>query len=738
MPPLACLDTNCPLDCSFVDETAPLPDRGSKGWSAGKSTSLYKIDGWGAPYFFVNGEGDMAVRPRGNDTKRSEEIDIMKAVQMAVESRMLGEFGLPSPLIVRFPDILKNRLEKLQFAFDKGIRAENYHGRFQGVFPVKCNQDRFVVENIVDFGKPYDFGLEAGSKPELLLAMSSLCKGSPDALLVCNGYKDADYVCLALRARQLRLNSIIVLEQAEELDVVVKMSQLLRIEPVIGLRAKLNTKHAGHFGETSGEKGKFGLSCREIVEIVQELRRFGMLGCLQMLHFHIGSQVPSLAILNDGVSEAAHIFCELALMGSNMKFLDIGGGLGIDYDGSNSAQSDMSVGYSIDDYAGEVVHAVKTACAMKSVKEPTLCSESGRALVSHHSVLVFDVLSVEEKGGRMARDMGVPLEVDGLPEEKGILHRNLIGYARARDYERSLECAKHLKEDCSDLFKQGRLSLTQLASINSIYEVLSTSVEERRHEKKMSGPISSSFSMKPFDSFSYNSQEEVGESGHNAIYHINLSIFKSMPDTWAIGQLFPIVPLQRLDDEPTVRAVLSDLTCDSDGKVTNFIGVDSRGKRMNFLPVHALEEGKPYYMGMFLGGAYQEALGSMHNLFGAPPVVHVSLNKTTLEPNATFSITKTSAGHTAADVLRCMHHDPDSMLDNLKLRIRKSLHHDGCLLLEDEEAAAMAAFHTVACSFESSTYLSTSNPDSSVVRKLFHAKPAGMGSVLFGRACCCP
>eukprot|EP00250_Pteridium_aquilinum_P033142 c5242_g1_i2 orf=584-2170(+) len=528
MPPLALA---CLLDISngaladypcYFYHTPPslASEPGKKPWTAGKSSSLYRVSGWGAPYFFINAQGHMAIRPMGRNTKPHEEIDIMRIVQRVVECRVLGDLAVPTPLILRFPDVLRDRLENLQAAFDMAIRIRCYQGRFQGVFPVKCNQDRHVVENIVEFGKPFGFGLEAGSKPELLLAMATLCKGSPDALLVCNGYKDADYVCLALLANRLQLNCVIVLEQEQELDVVLKMSHHLGIEPLLGLRAKLNTKHAGHFGETSGEDGKFGLSSSQIVSIVQRLRRVGKLHCLRLLHFHIGSQIPSLVILNDGVSEAAHIYCELALMGANMEFLDIGGGLGIDYDGSSSAESDMSVGYTMEEYAKEVVQAVENACAMKGVKHPTLCSESGRALVSHHSVLVFDVLSAHQKGSNMDKDRGVSLEVDvTLPDELGGLHRSLIGFAQAADHERTLEYAKKLKMECISYFKQGRMSLAQLAAINSLHEVVSGFVEEK---KQSIVSAKGSFFAKSFDPVSYDGQVECrSNSSYNAVYHIN-------------------------------------------------------------------------------------------------------------------------------------------------------------------------------------------------------------------------
>ncbi|MCO5592347.1 hypothetical protein L7F22_046348 [Adiantum nelumboides] len=682
-----------PLFCTYPQESRlPLTSKIlQKNWDASKASTLYKINSWGAPYFCVSGMGTMAVRPHGFDTKFSEEIDIMSVVKKAIKPKSKGGLGLSTPIIIRFLDVLRNRLQSLQSAFDDAIQEEGYGGCFRGVFPVKCNQDRSVVENIVECGKPFGFGLEAGSKPELLLAMTCLCKGSSEALLICNGYKDAEYICLALIARQIGLNCVIVLEQEEELDLVLNMSKKLSIDPVIGLRAKLSTKHAGHFGDTSGEKGKFGLSCNEIMGIVSKLRYDDKLGCLQLLHFHIGSQIPSLAILNDGVSEAAHIYCELALMGAGMKFIDIGGGLGIDYDGTNSVQSDMSVSYSMEEYALEVVQAVNKACTFKGVKKPTLSSESGRALVSHHSVLVFDVLSSSVKHANMEK--GAPLEVDGLPQDLKLIHTNLISSARVCDYEGAFESAKMLKHRCTELFKQGHFRLAQLAAINNIHDMVHASVEGSKLGANTA-------IMDP----KFDVHESNTISGPNAIYHINLSIFRSMPDTWAIGQLFPIVPIHRLDEEPTMKATLSDLTCDSDGKVASFIGKDKKGKKHNYLKVHELVEGKPYYLGMFLGGAYQEALGSLHNLFGSPSVLNVWKN---VGVKNGYKVSKASNGQTVGDVLKGMQYEPSNMIATLKLHIERFfLFHDSG---EEDTQAVMGLVQALARSFTSSTYLSTSN-----------------------------
>ncbi|KAH7295779.1 hypothetical protein KP509_27G065700 [Ceratopteris richardii] len=726
MPPLAAVACLCDISngvtSTLTDSLAyprvNIPESVKRSWTAKKSSSLYKVEGWGAPYFFINAAGHMAIRPMGNSSKPQEEMDIMGIVQHIIESKVLGDLALPTPLILRFPDILRDRLHKLQSAFDRAIHAYHYQGHFQGVFPVKCNQDRHVVENIVELGKPFGFGLEAGSKPELLLAMGSLCKGSPDALLVCNGYKDADYVCLALLARQLHLKCVIVLEQEQELDVVLRMSCHLGIDPLLGLRAKLNTKHAGHFGETSGEDGKFGLSCSQIVAIVQKLRKLGKLHCLQLLHFHIGSQIPSLAIVHDGVSEAVHIYCELALMGADMQFLDIGGGLGIDYDGSASAQSDMSVGYTIEGYAKQVVQAVKSACDMKGVKQPTLCSESGRALVSHHSVLVFDVLSAQHRGGRnLNTKKGISVDVDEtLPDELRTLHQSLVGFIQAGDLQNVKDCASKLKGNSVTHFKQGKLSLMQLSAINNIHEA-ATELTEVMRERDMISTFSP-FVRKSFESFDLhdNGQDDKGYGTHDAIYHINLSVFRSMPDTWAIGQLFPIVPLHRLDEEPMVNAILSDLTCDSDGKVTAFVGSNVEGRHVKHLKLHHLQDGKSYYVGMFLGGAYQEALGSMHNLYGSLPVVHVTQSVKS-RGIAELNLKRVSGGQKIADVLQSMQYNPNTILEVLAIQLQKCF--SEVEFSEDEREKALAVLRTLACSFSSSTYLSNNHQTSSVFHNLF-------------------
>ncbi|XVF45391.1 hypothetical protein PTKIN_Ptkin02bG0201700 [Pterospermum kingtungense] len=607
----------------------------SNHWSPLHSSALYRIDGWGAPYFSVNSSGNITVRPHGTATLPHQEIDLLKIVKKVSDPKSVGGLGLQLPLIVRLPDVLKNRLESLQSAFELAIQTQGYESHYQGVYPVKCNQDRFVVEDIVKFGSPFRFGLEAGSKPELLLAMSCLCRGNPEALLVCNGFKDAEYIYLALLARKLALNTVIVLEQEEEVNLVIEISKKLSVKPVIGFRAKLRTKHSGHFGSTSGEKGKFGLTTTQILRVVKKLQDAGMLDCLQLLHFHIGSQIPSTALLQDGVGEAAQIYSELVRLGADMKVIDIGGGLGIDYDGSKSGNSDISVSYSLEEYAASVVNAIRFVCDRKSIKHPIICSESGRAIVSHHSILIFEAMSATGPATPAMDEINFPFIIDGLSEDARIDYRNLSDAAIRHENGTCLLYADQLKQRCVEQFKEGTLGIEQLAAVDGLCELVS---------------------------------KLIGASEPARTYHVNLSIFTSIPDFWGIGQIFPIVPIHRLDERPEVKGVLSDLTCDSDGKIDKFIGGETS------LPLHEVDgngggggssgvNGR-YYLGMFLGGAYEEALGGVHNLFGGPSVVRVSQS----DGPHSFAVTLAMPGPSCGDVLRVMQHEPELMFETLKHR----------------------------------------------------------------------
>ncbi|KAK4804796.1 hypothetical protein SAY86_004613 [Trapa natans] len=657
--------SNVPLTVTATAPAASLSSVASMDdmpcWSPSHSASLYRVDAWGAPYFSVNSSGNMSVRPHGEETLPHQEIDLLKIVKKASDSKSTGGLGLQLPLIVRMPEVLKNRLESLQSAFNFAIEAQEYEAHYQGVFPVKCNQDRFVVEDIVRFGSSFRFGLEAGSKPELLLAMSCLCKGSPEALLVCNGFKDAEYISLALVARKLALNTVIVLEQEEELDIVIDVSKKLLVRPVIGLRAKLRTKHSGHFGSTSGEKGKFGLTTSQILRVVKKLDQAGMLDCLQLLHFHIGSQIPSTTLLADGVGEAAQIYCELVRLGAQMQVIDIGGGLGIDYDGSKSSDSDISIGYSLQEYASSVVHAIQAVCDRRSVKHPILCSESGRAIVSHHSILIFEAVSASVYDAPAMSTLGLQYFVDGLPDDARSVYGSLSSAAKRGEYETCLRYAEHLKEMCIELFKEGLLCMEQLAAVDGLCDLVSKAVDA-------SDPVHT--------------------------YHVNLSIFTSIPDFWGIGQLFPIVPIHRLDQKPALRGILSDLTCDSDGKMDKFIGGESS------LPLHEPESeggdfagGGHYYLGMFLGGAYEEAIGGFHNLFGRPSVIRVQQS----DGPHSFAVTLAVPGQSCTDILQMMQYEPKLMFETLRHRAEE--------YGRGQDVAIIALANDLARSFRNTPYL---------------------------------
>ncbi|XP_027354136.1 arginine decarboxylase-like [Abrus precatorius] len=668
MPALACcVDAAAPPHHAFSPDISLSPpvnfSADDNHWSPSLSAALYNVDGWGGPYFAVNAAGNISVRPHGSETLSHQEIDLLKVVKRASEPKSGGGLGLRLPLIVRFPDVLKNRVECLQSAFDYAIESEGYESHYQGVFPVKCNQDRFVVEDIVKFGSPFRFGLEAGSKPELLLAMTCLCKGNPEALVICNGFKDAEYITLALVATKMALNAVIVLEQEEELDLIIDLSKKLSIKPVIGLRAKLRTRHSGHFGSTSGERGKFGLTTAQVLRIVKKLEHKNMLDCLQLLHFHIGSQIPSTALLADGVGEAAQIYCELVRLGANMRVLDIGGGLGIDYDGSKSCDSDASVGYGLQEYASAVVGAVQCVCDRRSVKHPVICSESGRAIVSHHSVLVFE--AVGASAAPSLSSLELEYLVEELSEEARADYQNLSDAALRGDYDTCLQWAEEMKQRCVEKFKEGSVCMEQLAGVEGLCDVV---------------------------------RKAVGAGEHVRKYQVNLSVFTSIPDAWSIEQVYPIVPIHRLEEKPSVRGILSDLTCDSDGKIDKFIKGESS------LLLHEMEGGnRGYYLGMFLGGAYEEALGGVHNLFGGPSVVRVSQSD---GPHA-FSVTRAVSGPSCGDVLRVMQHQPDLMFQTLKRRAQECVA-DGDVFSAAAIASGLSrSFNTMPYLVQSSLSLSS-------------------------------
>ncbi|MEO0984058.1 MAG: biosynthetic arginine decarboxylase [Cyanobacteria bacterium J06639_14] len=547
-------------------DSEPTPSR--PRWSIEDSEELYRIQGWGDPYFSINAAGHVTVSPKGD---RGGSLDLYELINS------LRRRNLDLPILIRFSDILEDRIERLNACFARAIARYNYNGTYRGVFPVKCNQQRHLVEDLVRFGRPHHFGLEAGSKPELLIALASL--NTPDALLICNGYKDREYVETAMLSQRLGQTPIIVLEQLEEVDLAIKASQHLNIRPILGVRAKLSSKGIGRWGNTAGDRAKFGLAVPEILSAVERLKQADMLDCLQLLHFHIGSQISSISVIKDALREACQIYVELSALGAQMGYLDVGGGLGIDYDGSKT-NFRASKNYSIQNYANDVVAEVKEACAARNIPVPTLVSESGRAIASHQSVLVFDVLG--SSNAPASEPIEPPTEAEhALLRE---LHDTFISIG-LKNYQEAYHDAEQFKEEAISLFNFGYLSLTERAKVERLYWACCRRILDLvRNEDYVPDDL------------------EDLEKNLASIYYINLSVFQSAPDTWAIDQLFPIMPIHRLNEEPTCRATLADLTCDSDGKINQFI--DLRDVK-SVLELHPLVKDEPYHLGLFLGGAYQ-------------------------------------------------------------------------------------------------------------------------------------
>ena len=603
-----------------------------EGWSIQNSSALYGLDRWGEPYFAINGRGHISVQPQG---ERGGSLDLVDLVS-ELRGRNLG-----LPLLIRFDDILEDRLERLHAAFERAISQYGYQGRYQGVFPVKCNQQRHVVEELVSCGRRWNFGLEAGSKAELLIALSLL--DDQDALLICNGYKDRLYIETAILARRLGRQPVVVIEQPDEVDRIIEASGSLGAAPYIGVRAKLSSRSTGRWGSSVGDKAKFGLSIPDLLTTVERLRDHDLLKDLRLLHFHIGSQINDIAVLKDALQEAAQIYVELRRLGAPMGFLDVGGGLGIDYDGSRTATA-ASTNYSLQNYANDVVATVRECCEPNGVEVPTLVSESGRAIASHFSLLVFDVLG----------SSALPASIPDPAAEEPLTVRNLretlatiqglpdTTDSRLVRLQEAWNDALKFKQDALAAFRLGYMGLPDRATAEQLTWACADAIARQLPEQ---GAV----------------PEELSalRSALAGTYYANLSIFRSAPDTWAIDQLFPVLPIQRLDQRPSRLANLADLTCDSDGRLDRFIG---DGQPKPLLELHDLAPGEPYLIALFLSGAYQEVMGNLHNLFGTTNAVHIRLS-----PGGSYRVDHVVRGDTNADVLEAMEHDPRALLERLRV-----------------------------------------------------------------------
>ena len=617
-----------------------------RSWTTKDSAALYNVAGWSSGYFGINDAGHVEVTPSGPD---GPHLDLYELVQD------LQRRGLGMPLLMRFSDILHSRVRALVDCFDSAIREYGYKGRYRGVYPIKVNQQHQVVEELVEFGRPHGLGLEAGSKPELLAALALL--DSPEALLVLNGYKDVDYAETALLSQKLGRHPIVVIDRYRELEMLLQVSRRLGIRPHIGVRAKLTTRGAGKWMESTGDRSKFGLTATELVLLVEKLREAEMLDCLELLHFHIGSQISAVRAIKDAMKEACRIYVELAAAGAGLKFLDVGGGLGVDYDGS-STNWPSSTNYTMQEYANDVVATIQDACESAGVPHPDILSESGRALVAHHSVLVFNILDVNEVIAGQA-----PPEV--AKDEHPVIHQLLETWRSItrKNFQEAYHDALQLKEEATNLFNVGLLDLKGRGRVEQLFWGCCEAI------------------LKIIRELDYVPDDLEGlEKGLADTYYGNFSVFQSAPDHWAVKQLFPILPLHRLNERPTRRGVIADLTCDSDGKIDQFI--ELRDVK-SALELHAFD-GKPYYLGVFLVGAYQEILGDLHNLFGDTNAVHIALDA------SGYRIAHVVEGDSVTEVLGYVQYQRQNLVQRVRQATEEALRKG--LLTFEESALLMRRF----------------------------------------------
>jgi arginine decarboxylase len=622
-------------------------------WDVSSALALYNVDRWGAPYFSVNERGHVAVRPDG---RADREVDMMELVEEA-RSR-----GLSFPVTLRFQDLLRHRVETVNKAFAEAIASAGYGNVYRGVFPIKVNQLREVVEEIVDAGAAFHFGLEAGSKPELLAALS--VHTDPESLIICNGYKDADYVRNAMLGRKLGKRLIMVVEKIEELRQILDVARALGVEPWIGARVRLATKGAGKWATSGGEDAKFGLSTTELVEASALLQREGMAHCLKLVHFHVGSQIPDIGTIKRAVREAARFYAKLQKLGHELGYLDVGGGLGIDYDGSRTT-FDSSVNYTLHEYARDVVFAVQEICDEEKVAHPVLVSESGRAIAAHHSVLIVEAFGSIEKvppGPAVTAAAGDPAVVQDILD----IHDSLGSKHRLE----SLHDAQEIREKADSMFALGLLDLPAKAKVETVYWRIAARVVEL------------------FRGVRYVPEEVKDlETSLGDQVLCNFSVFQSLLDHWALGQLFPVMPIHRLDEAPDRQSTLVDITCDSDGKVSRFIDLQDVKAT---LPLHRTVEGTPYYIGFFLAGAYQDIMGDMHNLFGRVNEMHIFLDE---DEESGYYVEEIIGGNTIGNVLALTQWEKSDLARRMKAQVDAAIKEDrlkpneGMRLLDDYEKA---------------------------------------------------
>jgi arginine decarboxylase len=611
---------------------------GPRKWTLADAAENYLVRSWGSPYFGISEKGTVIVHPDGPDGPGADLKDLVDEVKKR---------GIGLPLLLRFTDILRRRVAEINEAFKTAITESGYPGEYRGVFPIKVNQVAGVVETVLQAGRPYHYGLEAGSKPELLAVMALL--EDPEALIVCNGYKDEEYVETALLATKLGRKVMLVVEKLSELRLIGQVAKRTGVRPHIGVRVKLSSRGTGRWEASGGDRSKFGLAAAELLEAMQMLRELELLDCFELIHFHLGSQISAIRSVKNALREAGRFYVELVKAGAPLRYIDVGGGLGVDYDGSQT-NFQSSMNYTMQEYANDIVYAIKELCDAENVTAPTIVSESGRAVVAHHAVLVTEVLGTIE-----FETKSVP---EALPPGAAPVVKNLFSTYREvtrKNLIEALHDATDFKEESLQLFSLGHLPLDQRVMAENIYWALCAKILKLGKELD-------------------HLPEELEhlEKTLSDTYFCNFSVFQSLPDSWAIDHLFPILPIHRLNEEPTRRAVLADITCDSDGKIDHFI--DRRDVKQ-VLELHPLK-GDDYYLGMFLVGAYQEILGDLHNLFGDTNDVSVSI------VDGGYQIDNVLPGDTVTEVLKYVSYTKENLVARLRRSVEVALR-EGRISLEE-------------------------------------------------------
>ncbi|MDT0595282.1 biosynthetic arginine decarboxylase [Glaciecola petra] len=604
-------------------------------WTIADAEKVYGVSNWGGGYFKIGANGNVHVIP--DQQQSSMKIDFSSVI------KEIREENIQFPVVIRFHDILRSQVMNLNESFNSVIEEANYKGTYKGVYPIKVNQMREVVEEIVDAGAPYDFGLEAGSKPELLAVLAY--NTNENALTILNGYKDEEFIRLALLGRKLGRKVVVVIEKYSELLMLVKISKELNIEPIVGIRSKMRAKGQGRWQGSSGDKAKFGLTVAEVIKSARYLEAQGMGHTLKLLHFHIGSQLPDIRAIKDAVNESARIYAELHKMGFKLEYVDVGGGLGIDYDGSQST-NDSSRNYSVREYVADVVYGLREMCDLENVPHPHIVSESGRALTAHHSCVITEVVGeIKPEGASISTEL-----IEGEHILLSNMRALLVGMDDNINLQETFNDASQWKEQAAEAFKLRVIGLEELAKIETLYWQILRDVQTRSAEKTFTPEYTN-----------------VLDSTLSSQYLCNFSVFQSAVDSWAIGQLLPVVPLTGLDTPPVKNCSLVDITCDSDGKIDQFV-IDHATSSV--LPMPAVSEDEKCYLGLFLTGAYQDVMGDMHNLFGRLNEVHIFSHDDDPED---FYIEEIIKGTTVEEVLSIMQYHPRSMALDMKRLIDKQV-----------------------------------------------------------------